>query len=153
MGDYNATVTTSIYPNEWIDQKKLKGLFFISYGLITTGYTASANIRVSSANGEVKFAFNVPEKTGADAFFIGKGDLVSSQDPAALFPLKIEADISYNSSFNSVSGPQVALGSKISDGVLTPVSYLNNIFVNDAGGDNDWNDLVLSFQLFSESAD
>jgi hypothetical protein len=45
------------------------------------------------------------------------------------------------------------MDSKEQNGKVEPICYEATIFCNDEGDDNDWNDCVLTFQLYNASDD
>lgn len=117
-------------------------------GIVTTVETFNVNNGlIVDQNGNSLGSFQINNVTGFT--FVGSTP-VSFQN--ASFPITVSGTINVTgTALNMSVSTQHALGSKSNSGV--PVCYQVSVFCNDDGADNDWNDLVLNFQLFDSSTD
>jgi hypothetical protein len=101
----------------------------------------------SSATPVTLGTFSVSGATGGT--YVGSPQITWAE---CTLPIQIAGTVSVNSAAltQSVSA-QHSLGAKSNSG--DPVCYQVSVFNNDAGSDNDWNDLVLNFQLYNASTD
>lgn len=143
------TGTTSIIlePIEWGNNPNT--VLFLGL-LQTTGVSFGGTVVVTYENPqgtEETKTFNIPERTNVFSFYnIGSVTL-----PSGVTSASVEANIKCSTTFDILTGEQVALGSKTISNKQVPISYQNTIFCNDAGNDNDFNDFVIMAQLYNQS--
>jgi hypothetical protein len=144
-----------IYPVEWSPNRP-KYCLGIS-GIVTSEFTYSVSGTVvdSSTSQPINLPFAIPAVTANN--FIGQSAITWT---TCVFPITISGTVIVNSATLSQSVTvQHSLGSKgglppiINPPPIIPVCYQVSVFNNDAGGDFDWNDLVLNFQLYDASTD
>ena len=144
------TLTSKLQPTKWDNQPKM-----VLYGtyLITTVFDFSAEVTITSALDEVIGTFSIPKKSGFDGGYIG--ELTIPQDTK--FPLIINSKITCSTDFDYSIADQVALGTKVIKDKRYPVSYQATQFCNDnlkdPNRDMDYNDFVLTWQLYNSSTD
>jgi hypothetical protein len=117
-------------------------------GLVTSAYTFGASITITD-NSLPPNTWNY-NQSGITGFAGIPGSVITLNN--VTLPITISGTITNNSNVSNQSTTnQHALGSKGNNGV--PACYQVSNFVNDAGTDNDYNDLVMNFQLFCSSTD
>jgi hypothetical protein len=137
----------SIYPNEWITNQP--NTILIVSGYTTTGgtYTGSVQITDSTQTEIASFSFNAVG--GNSVINITPIPMVSTY--STNFPWTVNGTITASLGTAQFLQPAQFPISLKPDG--TVACYSTTVLSNDGGSDNDWNDLVLNFQLFNDSTD
>lgn len=110
----------------------------------TSGFTYSAQITGPSLNNKI----DTGELSGADIFFSGSGNKIQGYQQGDTLTFNVE--ITCNTEFDAIEVNNMRIGLKPVDQAIT---YQSIIFCNDSGSDNDWNDLVVTLSLYSQSGD
>lgn len=148
-------VTSQLYPVEWLpyDSSTDGQIVLALTALLTTGNSFGANIDITSAGGTFSNTVTLSYQSGFTSVYLGMVQIPAPSSSDPIYPLTISADISCSTSFTYVASSQHAIGQKVQGGNTEVLSYQAGVFCNDVGSDNDWNDLVLTYQLFSQSDD
>lgn len=104
-------------------------------------------IDLTLPDGSTKSDYSKTGITGNGSTYVGRYKLSTS----TAYPLSLSTNVSNNSGAQKTSiQPFTPLGVK-SSGVVA--CHQGNLFCNDKGSDKDYNDLVLTFQLYTQSTD
>ena len=144
--------SVTLDPLEWGNNKN-----FVLYGtaLITTANEFKADITVKDVHKNKLFPspFQIPEEKGYKSIYIGSVTIPNKES----FPITISGTINCSTKFDYVVAPQVALGLKDVGDKIIPVCYQSTLFCNDNADDPnrdmDYNDFVLTWQLYNGSTD
>src|SRR4051812_11075855 len=148
-----ASFSFKMYPVEW-SLNNPNYVLAIS-GIVTSNFAYSVTgTVVDSSPTPITQSFAIPDVPGQTVTgqtHIGQAAITWA---TCVFPITISGTVSVNSPtlLQSVT-VQHSLGSKGATPPIIPVCYQVSVFNNDAGGDFDWNDFVLNFQLYDSSTD
>ena len=144
------TINSKLDPLEWENAPKI-----VLYGTVlrTTGNQFGATITIKNASGTTLKVFDIGPSSGFESKFIGDITTIQRSD----FPLEISSEITCSTDFDYSNAPQTSLGLKRIGGKDIPVCYQSTLFCNDnlnnPDKDMDYNDFVLTWQLYNSSTD
>lgn len=153
MSNTTHTVSQTIYPVEWTSSSAAPNYVLYATSLITTVFAFSSSVSVTDIQGNDLGTLTLPNTTGFTSVYLGTLTIPAPTTANPVFPITLSSAITCNTTFEHVAGNQHAGGSKLHGGSLVPICYETSTFCNDSGSDNDWNDCVLTFQLFNSSTD
>lgn len=131
-------------PADWVNQPNV---VLSGVSLRASSVTYSAQVTINGANGFQK-QFNVSNNS-----YYAYENIGWTRVPANAFPLSIEHVITSSSSTNVIAAAQQPIALKPEGGNPEEViCYQTGVFCND-GSDNDYNDFVINWQAFNQSAD
>ena len=138
-----------IYPNEWIGNSDPNIILIVSGFTTTSGTYTGSDITIKDSTGAQIAIFSFNAVGGNNAITTLTIPMIST--PSTNFPWTVTGTITASLGTAQFLQPvQVPISLK-PDG--TVACYSTTILSNDGGSDNDWNDLVLNFQLFNDSTD
>ncbi|CAM1372776.1 hypothetical protein [Tenacibaculum xiamenense] len=145
------TITSKLSPVEWNFEPNT-----VLYGTVlrTTDKQFGATIKIENHKGDLIESFSLKSSSGFESNFIGSVDITDASD----FPLIIKSTITCSTDFECVNAPQTHLGLKLNKkGTPVPVCYQSTLFCNDSLNDTkkdmDYNDFVITWQLYDSSHD
>ena len=146
------TQTSILYPISWLGSISPNFVLGTS-ATITTGNTFSAVITFTNTdNNPVGNQITLSPTSGNQVIGLAMQTFEITD-----FPITISSAITCNTPFGICSAEQEPLGIKVINSNTVPVCYQSTVFCNDnannPNSDNDWNDLVLTFQLYNSSTD
>lgn len=137
--------TAILYPNGWQNQNNV---WVAINGFASAGYSFNLSGTICTANGGTPIPFSASNLTGMGNAF--NAAFCQVQGSNNMWPITINWTISSGSPvLDYYQDNQYAMGSKKPNGKV--IAQFIPLFINDSGSDNDWNDLVVFFQVYDQS--
>ena len=153
MTDITKQIEQKLMPTEWHHFPDAPCMLYAT-ALITTSNTYSAKVKIMDSQNKVIGKLELQPSSGTTSILLGQFEMPTPTPANPVYPITIESEITANTEFDNKAGAQQSSGYKSANlpvlpKMQTPICFEVSNYCNDADSNNDWNDCVLTYQLFS----